>query len=514
MTKVNLKYNSLYLVLVLAFPIVLGCNKFLEKAPSKSTAVEITTASQLDVLLNDYTSMYMEANRTAVWGSDDNGLNVDLYKARPATSAFNVTNVQFYLWDNQYIPNDAGETFWQNEWKKVFTANLVLNKISSVTGTDAEKTYLTADAYFLRAYSYFQLVNTYCLPYSEANRSEMGLPLKNATSFEESLERSTLEATWQFIEADLKEALKVDKPLIQNGVARHWRSNKAAVNGFAARFYLYKNNYTEALKYANAALAEHSQLMDYNVDMRYGIDINVTLDAGTAQQKSVTLKFPYTHNNNAVLTDLLQWKELMYLRMLYTSTNWFIPSQSLMDVYDQAHDLRYLYHIVEGYSYQAGLNNPSYNYPGYVFFYQTRIPSGPTTAEMYVIKAECLARDNKVPEALTAINTLRAKRMAAGSWVNLTAASQEEAVRKILEERRREMPFSQRWFDIRRYNNNDDPADDVSLSREFYNYTSAAVSLTDPVKTYTLPKQSRRFAAPIPAADISSSGGTIKQNTY
>ena len=170
--------------------------------------------------------------------------------------------------------------------------------------------------------------------------------------------------------------------------------------------------------------------------------------------------------------------------------------------------------MVEGYSYDRGMTKPSYDYPGYIFFFKDRIPSGPTTAEMLLIKAECLARDNKVPDALAAVNTLRAKRLTPGSWVNLTAATKEEALTKILQERRREMPFVQRWYDVRRYNNNTDPSDDVVMTKEFYPYTISNVLSTEPLKTYTLPKDSRRFAVPIPRTEMISSNGVIEQNTY
>lgn len=174
--------------------------------------------------------------------------------------------------------------------------------------------------------------------------------------------------------------------------------------------------------------------------------------------------------------------------------------------------------MVENYSYDRGLTKPAYEWPGYIFFYKDRIPSGPTVAEMLLIKAECQARQGNFGDAMNTVNQLRAKRMdaeAGAEIINLSAASKEEAVRKILEERRREMPFSMRWFDIRRLNNNEDANDDVPvLKREFYPYTSAGILGKEPVKTYTLEKNSRRFAQPILNSEIESSLGAIQQNMY
>jgi hypothetical protein len=508
--KLKYKILNTWLLMVLFAVTFPSCDKFLSERPSKNSSLVVTTTAQLDALLNTYSTFYQEGNRTAVYSSDDFGFFPELYNARPGT--YSMATVEFALWDIPNLPNDGRETFWSNEYKKIFNANLVLSYVGKVSGTAEDKARLTADAYFIRAYSYWVLANTYCLPYTTANKNELGLPLKKSTSFDEPFIRQSLEATYQFIESDLTEALKCTTPLVQNGVARHWRANTAAVNGFAARYWLNRNDYAKALTYANAALAEYSTLVDYNTGMRYGTPETLTINPG-ANQQSVTIQFPYTHNNQTDMTDMLGWKEFLYFRMLYHESWWYIPSADLLSLYDKANDLRYKYHIVQHYSYDRGLTNPSYDYPGYVFFFKDRIPSGPTTAEMILIKAESLARTGQVAQAISTVNQLYSKRTLPGTPA-LAAATQADAVKVILQERRREMPFTQRWFDIRRFNNNDDPTDDVVLTKTFYPYTASAVTTTSPTQVYTLPKNSRRFAAPIPQTEIISSNGQIVQNTY
>ena len=435
-----------------------SCKKYLEEPPSKTTSLVVTTTDQLSALLNNYTQFYAEGNRTAIYSTDDYELPKSLYDARPATFS-SMATIQFMLWDIPYLPDDTREGFWSGEYKKIFYANMALDYVDKVTGPDADKAAIKADAHLIRAYSYWELANTYCLPYTDANKNEAGLPIKLSTSFEEPFVRQPLSKVYELIESDITEALKTTVPLQQGAQVRHWRASKAGVNGFAARYYLNRNNYAKAITHANAALAEYSTLVNHE-----------------------------------------SW--------------WYIPSQNLLNLYDQTNDLRYRYHIVEGYSYDRGLAKPSYNYPGYIFFFKDRIPSGPTVAEMYLIKAEALARTNDVAGAMTAVNTLRAKRMLPGAWVNLSAINKDDAIKKVAEERRREMPFVQRWYDLRRYNNNEDPNDDVNLSKTFYPYTNSAVLSTQPVQSYTLPKGSRRWAAPLPRTEIISSDGVIEQNTY
>lgn len=516
-----LKKSKIYsLIIAGAFAIgASSCNKFLEELPSKSAAIPIEDVAQIEAMLDRYASFYGEINRGAAFGTDDHGLPMALYQAQPLFLA-PFYSLQYILWDTDDLPANTNDAFWSTEYQKVFIANMAIKYLNenSIGATAEQKKTLLADAHLIRAYSFFQLAQQYCLPYSEATKNELGIPLRLTTSFEESVARATLEQTYQQIEADLQEALKTQQALVMdNGRLRSWRANIAGANGFAARYYLALGDYTKALNHANTALQHHSTLVDYNnsSEMYYGADQVVTIDIGTPQQQNFTVKFPFTYSAN--VGTMLDWKENMYFRTLNNpDIRWFIPSDELLALYDKDHDLRYEYHIVEGYSFaRAGVNKSEYNMPGYVFFLNDQILSGPTTAEMLLIKAECLARDNKVAEALTAVNTLRAARMKPGSWVNLTAANKEEALVKILDERRRELPFTHRWYDVRRYNTNDDPSDDVNqMSKTFFPYNASAILGNEPMKTYTLTKGSRRFAQPIPNAEIQSSMGVIQQNTY
>ncbi|HQX97490.1 MAG TPA: RagB/SusD family nutrient uptake outer membrane protein, partial [Chitinophagaceae bacterium] len=301
-----------------------SCKKYLEEPPSKTTSLVVTTTDQLSALLNNYTQFYAEGNRTAIYSTDDYELPKSLYDARPATFS-SMATIQFMLWDIPYLPDDTREGFWSGEYKKIFYANMALDYVDKVTGPDADKAAIKADAHLIRAYSYWELANTYCLPYTDANKNEAGLPIKLSTSFEEPFVRQPLSKVYELIESDITEALKTTVPLQQGAQVRHWRASKAGVNGFAARYYLNRNNYAKAITHANAALAEYSTLVDYNSEMRYGRDGVLTIDAGTPQQQSVTIKFPYTHDNQSDFTDMLGWKEFLYFRMLDHESWWYIP---------------------------------------------------------------------------------------------------------------------------------------------------------------------------------------------
>ena len=138
-------------------------------------------------------------------------------------------------------------------------------------------------------------------------------------------------------------------------------------------------------------------------------------------------------------------------------------------------------------------------------------------AEILLTKAECEARLGKVNEALSTINKLRAARIdknAPSNVINLTATNQEDAVKKILEERRRELPFVRRFQDIRRLNTNSEAYDDAGvLNKTFYSFTLTNIDKSSK-KTYTLEKNSDKYACPLPETEFIVSDYAINQNIY
>lgn len=470
-----------------------GCKKYLSEEPQKQASIK--TVEQLEALVDNATAFAYEANYTATYSTDDAEITRDLYKNNPG--AFTIDNLQYYVNSIDGVVGAAADALWNGEYKKIFTANLILANIDNVTGDDNVRKRVKADAYFIRAYSYWVLANYYCAPYSAGNLEGMGLPLKKTVDYTESLKRATLKETYDFILSDITEAQKI--AIDDVDPLRAWRISKKAISAFLSRFYLFTGAYDQSLDQAEKALTTiNAKLVDYHT-LKPGIP---------ASYANPAAKLIYVEQNDWTAAKFLYWPEFYYTRYTYTAAQWYLPSRSLLSLYDQQNDLRYKSFMIPNGGRRFSVITPAAF--RYTFFSDGKyLPEGPTVAEVLLNKAESMARKGDASGAVATLNILRLKRL--DNYIPLTATSGSVALKQVLEERRREMPFSMRWYDIRRFSVNGDPSDDVTVTREFFNVSISNVDVNSPMN-YTL--SNKRLLVPINGVEMDASKGQITQNPY
>lgn len=491
-----------YIILAGLLSTATGCEKFLKEEPKKQTSIQ--TADQLEALINNATVFAYDGNNgtngSAGYSTDDTEIPTDAYKANPS-GKWTVDNLYYYTFKTDEIIGLSSDPVWNGEYKKIFTANLILENLPKVTGDESLKSELRADAYLIRAYAYWVLVNHFCLPYTDANKDvpEMGLPLKKTTDYEEPFTRATIQETYDMILADLQEAKKTTHDDV-NPTMR-WRVSKKGVEAFLSRYYLFLGKYDESLIHTNAALeSSNVSLLDWH-----------TVVAGTPQNyTNPTATIANSEFYGYTAAQYLNWKEFYFPRFSYQSGQWLIPSTQLRSLYNQTNDLRFKWLMLPNSNRRFTIT--SHNLYRYAFFSDGRyIPTGPSLAEMLLNKAEVLARKGDAAGAMTEVNKLRLTRMTTPDPLSATSAA--DALNKVLQERRRELPFSFRWYDIRRFSVNSEPADDVTVTHTFFKVNAGSVDTTV-VQTYTLAPGSKRYAAPINGVEIMASKNEIKQNQY
>lgn len=170
-----------------------------------------------------------------------------------------IPNFQTLRSDNLLI-----EDAFVGAYRTINEANLFLKNIeiyAGVASQDAEARY-KAEAKFIRALTYFYLVNLWAQPYAfTSDASHLGVPLvltASDTPFAEDnrIARSTVKQVYDQIIKDLEEArpaLPSVNPQARD-ISNVGRATKGAVDAFLARVYLYQKNYNKALEYANAVI--------------------------------------------------------------------------------------------------------------------------------------------------------------------------------------------------------------------------------------------------------------------
>ncbi|TBO43004.1 RagB/SusD family nutrient uptake outer membrane protein [Pedobacter kyonggii] len=167
-----------------------------------------------------------------------------------------------------FAPNQPQlEAMWSSLYRMVMRSNVVINRAQAWAPANAteqtnQKQYI-AEAKFLRAYAYFNLVNLY----GRVPLRKEYIPLPTAEEI--NLPRAAVADVWAFIEQDLKEA-QVDLP-ISHATASLGRATRGAAVALLGKSYLYEKKWGDAVTelskltqapYTYALAPEYNNLFD------------------------------------------------------------------------------------------------------------------------------------------------------------------------------------------------------------------------------------------------------------
>lgn len=139
---------------------------------------------------------------------------------------------------------------WRMFYKAINNVNNVLANVDAAVGTQAQKDKIRGDALAIRAYSYFELVNTYAPTY-RLGGTKKGVPLylEPTAATTTGNPRATVAEVYTQILADLTAA----KALLTTARSSKTYININVVEGFLARVHMMMGNYAAAATSANAA---------------------------------------------------------------------------------------------------------------------------------------------------------------------------------------------------------------------------------------------------------------------
>jgi SusD family. len=401
----------LYILTAITVLHTAACRKYVEIPAENIRALKYTRDYQ--ALLNN---SYLQLERSyfyPLYASDE------VYAADGSTwqNNLNINIANSYCWLPKIWSETQEDADWANLYKSMYIVNTVTDEVmSSTEGTEAEKKKIYAEAQVHRAFLYYTLVTIYAQQYDAATAAtDPGVPLLLSPDLFASLKRAPVAKVYEQILKDLQEALPELPELPQVNTA----PSKAAVYAMMARVYLQMRAFADAGRYADSALHLQNSLIDLNDHVAGG--------------------YPTKTND----------PEIIFSKAIHSFVASLPLHQETIDLFDSTADLRFSLFTRLG-TEVAGANFENRGY------YKNRlvnqgIYTGPGVPEMMLIKAEADARAGNTGSAMAILNTLRTKRYTPAGYYDLTAASPQEALIHVINERRRElMGTGMRWFDQRR----------------------------------------------------------------
>lgn len=406
----KIKTTLIYVVVGMILLTLSNCKKYLDVKPDKKIATP-HLLSDLDGMLNYYNSIngkYPSAGEVLA----------DNYTLTDASwASCNELNRNYYTWQKY----DATNADYAGSYTNILTANVILETLPKLIITKAEEqkaNEIKGSALFIRAYYHFALAQLFAPVYNEPTASkDLGIVLKVNSDFDQKSKRATVKENYTSIIEDLKNAL----PLLNEQPNIKYRPSKAAAFGALAKTYLAMQKYNEAAIYADSCLQLYPRLMDYNTITP------VATNPFNAFNEEVIYD-----NRSAAPTALSQTRAKV--------------DKELFQSYE-ANDLRKVLFFKTN---TDGTGVFKGNYTGLntaVMF------TGIASDEIYLIRAECIARAGETTKALALLRTLMLTRWKKNTLAEYPAMNVVQTIDLILKERRKELLFrSIRWSDLRRLN--------------------------------------------------------------
>lgn len=422
-----------------------------------------------------------------------------------------------YTWqpDMFKMMEEAGYSntnMYEQYYELILGANAVIDYIDQVNDEKQNINYVLAQAYALRGFLYFKLVNIFGQPIN-SQPDALGVPLKlnsGVENTENALARRTVKDVYSQVINDLKEAERLYETLpADKQFAKDYRTSLPMVQLLLSRVHLYQENWSDAASYAHKVMTNSNfKLLDLNV-------VETLTEEGYPFYKTY---HAYSESSEVIwlygsVSDMGSWV------MSYAGTSnpkdnnrvmhaYFKASEDLMDTYEDTDLRKERYIIKKAVRDERGIdiwtpmaigklsvNIPQDNGVSLNNFYKPISGSGVfgrslRLSEAYLNYAEAKAMmyqmgtdANGATEAQDALDELRVKRYAANDFKSLDITDAEELIQFVRNERRRELCFEDhRWYDLRRWGMKE-------IKHVWYNdaNTKSTFTLTQGDKGYTIP---------------------------
>lgn len=414
---------------ILSAGLFTSCSDFLTEEPKQEQSNELTFAT-FDGVNKAAAAMYGMFQSDA-WYDGEFTLMSEL-RCGNAKNPTSVPGSGRYRSDTQWIYSDHSTSpLWSYAYYTIARANNVINNLDDKVGKDATQQQVNnvkAEALFIRALCYFDLVITYCQPYNynATEGDKMGVPLVLVTENGKPA-RDSKENVYNQIVADLLQAESImADDYVRAGVTdKAATPTKPAIQALLSRVYLYMNKWQEAADYATKVISNKKY------ELAPADAYEAMFSAATAPEGGEIIFEVYGSDKNEYW-DNSGWAHLPYITTTDDkgSHGDVCATKDLYDLYSEG-DVRKSMFKQHGNDYfpTKYSGKPKDSDPKF-----TNVPIL-RLSEMYLNRAEAIINGASI-QGVTAESDLR--KIATVRGASQTAAATKQGV---FDERRRELAF-------------------------------------------------------------------------
>lgn len=325
------------------------------------------------------------------------------------------SQVQEFINKKVNAENSTLSGAWTAIYNTINRANNVLEKVPNVVDpqlTEALKNQITGEAYFIRSLAYFDLARTWggvpIITKATANPTEnFGIP------------RSSIAQTYTQVLNDLEKA----EPLLPLTTDRY-RATRKTVWALRSRYHVYLKEWSKAEEYATKLITDNSYKLAKPYNAFFANDARGT-------QESV---FEIFYSANELNTHRGQWQP-----QTNGGTRQWAPNDALVALLNDPKTGGNRNTLIAKDNQNRWYGNLYYRTPATDPSYVIRI------AELYLIRAEARANQEKLSDALIDLNAIRDR----AGLAPITANTKDSILLAIENERRLEFALEpHRWYDI------------------------------------------------------------------
>ena len=283
-----MKNKAFIMTLILGF-LIFSCSDTLEKEPLASISEGSAYVTEIDALKAVTAAYHPLTGNNWCCGNYGNGGYMHWVMGNVASddtekggeSGSDQLYAQQISLFNIPSDNDATRFGWANQYIGVHRANLVLDNVPNIEMNEDLKNQYLAEAKFLRAWYYSNLVKTYG-----------DVPLVLVAELETfDLERAPKQDVYNQIVKDLEEAIQVLPLASAYGPEDKGRATKGAAQAYLAKAYLYMGNFAKAEEFFGYVIDSE----EYSLDPDY---LGMFLGSGENSSEHI-FKAQFEHDQGA-----------------------------------------------------------------------------------------------------------------------------------------------------------------------------------------------------------------------